>query len=136
MTKHEADVAAIRELVAGAAELMKARDFDSIAAAYASTGKLLLPGQPAASGYDEIRAAWAGFVGAMPGLELDYGPIAIEVAEARDVAIELGRYALSYDGPAGRIHDQGKYVVTWKNEGGVWKLDLDILNSDLAAPQA
>lgn len=136
MNDADPDIAAIRALVAGAADLMRARDFEAIAGAYAATGKLLLPGRPTASGFAGLRDAWADFVRAMPGLELEYGPESIEIAAARDIAIELGRYSLSWDGPDGRLRDQGKYVVTWKREDGAWKLDLDILNSDLPTPVA
>lgn len=29
--------------------------------------------------------------------------------------------------------DVGKYVVVWKDEGGVWKLHVDIWNTDTLA---
>lgn len=130
----QADIATIRQLVAGAADLMRARDFDAIAGAYTARGKLLLPGRPTASGFEGLREAWAGFVDAMPGLDLDYGPEDIEIAAAGDIAVELGRYRLTWDGPDGRLRDEGKYIVTWKREGGDWRIDLDILNSDLPQP--
>ena len=134
MAKHDADVDAIRTLVAGAVELVRAGDFASIAQAYTETGRLLLPGGTVASGEQGLQDAWKGFLGAMPGLEIDYGPVSIDVAEGRDLAVEVGRYALSYDTPEGRLADRGKYVVVWKRDGEAWKIDVDIINSDLAGP--
>ena len=48
-----------------------------------------------------------------------------DVTEAGEVAIEIG-VATSTAGPG----DAGKYVVVWKRESGVLRIDLDIFNSD------
>ncbi|HUF27288.1 MAG TPA: DUF4440 domain-containing protein [Gemmatimonadaceae bacterium] len=56
----------------------------------------------------------------------------VEVEEAGDTAIEVGRYTLlTADGaPA----DRGKYVVVWHREDGSWKLHRDIWTTSQPAP--
>jgi ketosteroid isomerase-like protein len=50
-----------------------------------------------------------------------------------DIAVEEGKYTLLVDGD--HIADQGKYIVTWKNEEGKWKVHRDIWNTNNPAPQ-
>jgi ketosteroid isomerase-like protein len=49
-----------------------------------------------------------------------------------NIAIEEGKYALYVEGD--KIVDQGKYIVTWKNEDGKWKVFRDIWNVSTPAP--
>ncbi|RLD72142.1 MAG: hypothetical protein DRI98_03015 [Bacteroidetes bacterium] len=50
-----------------------------------------------------------------------------------DMAIEEGLYKVLV---GSQEVGKGKYIVTWKKEGGQWKLHQDIWNSDLPLPQA
>jgi hypothetical protein len=43
----------------------------------------------------------------------------------------VGKYTLT--GDAGKVLDQGKYVVVWKRELGQWKLYRDIWNTSVPA---
>lgn len=49
------------------------------------------------------------------------------------MAYEIGTCKLAFDGPKGRIKDNGKYVVVWTKASGEWKAAADIFNSNLAA---
>jgi ketosteroid isomerase-like protein len=55
----------------------------------------------------------------------------VETEGHGDTAIEIGKYSLR--GEAGKVFDNGKYVVIWKQEGDQWKLHRDIWNSSLPA---
>jgi ketosteroid isomerase-like protein len=48
-----------------------------------------------------------------------------------DLAIEEGKYVLY--APGDQVVDQGKYIVTWKLEGGTWKIFRDIWNANTSA---
>jgi ketosteroid isomerase-like protein len=45
------------------------------------------------------------------------------------MAYEIGTYEMAMDGPAGRIEDDGKYVVVWRKSDDGWKVAADIFNS-------
>jgi ketosteroid isomerase-like protein len=49
-----------------------------------------------------------------------------------DLAIEEGKYSLFV--PNDIMVDQGKYIVTWKHEGGKWKVFRDIWNASTPPP--
>lgn len=49
-----------------------------------------------------------------------------------NLAIEEGNYSLFVGG--NQMVDQGKYIVTWKQEGGKWKVYRDIWNNSTPLP--
>lgn len=64
-------------------------------------------------GMAPIEAAFTQILGA-PGIALSWAQEHVEVASSGDVAWDVGTYTLGYDGPDGRVEDNGKYVVVWK----------------------
>lgn len=49
-----------------------------------------------------------------------------------DAAVEEGDYAFELQPEGSEVMtDLGTYVVMWRRDGGEWKLDLDIWNSNL-----
>jgi ketosteroid isomerase-like protein len=66
-----------------------------------------------------------------PGATLTWTPTLIRVANAGDLAYDLGTYTFSFDGPDGKVTDTGKYVTVWTKVDGQWKIAADIGNSDL-----
>lgn len=51
----------------------------------------------------------------------------LEVDLQGNIAMEVGKYQLK--GADGEVVDRGKYLVTWKNEQGTWKIHRDIWNT-------
>ena len=49
-----------------------------------------------------------------------------------NLAVEEGNYSLFVQGD--QLVDQGKYIVTWKQEGGKWKIYRDIWNNSTPPP--
>jgi len=49
-----------------------------------------------------------------------------------NLAVEEGNYSLFVQGD--QLVDQGKYIVTWKQEGGKWKVYRDIWNNSTPPP--
>ena len=56
----------------------------------------------------------------------------IELEVYGDTAIEISRYRLFAANDA--IADQGKYIVVWKNDSGIWKLHRDIWTTSQPPP--
>ncbi len=102
---------------------------DSIALAnfYADDAVVLPPNMPRAEGRDAIRSVWAG--GPLTSATLTTDQVIIP--ESGEIAVNVGTYTQSGTAPDGTPYqDTGKYVSTWKNVNGEWKIVADIWNSD------
>ncbi len=96
-------------------------DAAAIAALYTEDAKFLPDGAPRIDGRADIESFFKQAVDAgLTNLNLETQ----DVTEAGDLAIEIGRAGTA--GPG----DAGKYVVVWRRESGVFKIDIDIFNSD------
>ena len=127
----EAD--AIRDLSARWLARVDLRDAAGVAGFYTDDGAFLAPNAPPATGRDAVLAAWATLLGA-PGLSLVWRPTFVQVADAADMAYEVGSYTFGLDGPNSRIEDDGKYLVVWRRTVAGWKVAADMFNSNRPAP--
>lgn len=106
-------------------------DVSGVAGLYTREGQLFPANSDVVHGTDAIRAFWQG------AIDLGVKEVQLETTELEqhgDTAIETGRYRLMAAG--GALADAGKYIVIWKNEGGVWKLHRDIWTTSQAAATA
>jgi len=106
-------------------------DLDASVSYYADDGAMLAPNAPIASGKAAVRNAWDGLLH-MPGyVSLSFSPTSVTVAQAGDIAYEIGTYVLTVKDKKGTpTADNGKYVVVWKKQvDGAWKVEADIFNS-------
>jgi len=129
----QAEEQKIRDLDRQWVQAVAAGDVEAIANFYAPEGRFMPPNAPAAEGRDAVATSWRGILG-LPEVKLTFGPTQIEVAQAGDMAYDVGTYSLSFKGAQGPVQDGGKYVVVWQKVDGEWRAVADILNSDLAAP--
>jgi len=125
----EAEADRIRELSRQWVEAVKTGDVDTIAGLYTEDGLIMPPDAPQGQGAEAVKAFWAE-VAAMPKVSVTFAPTTVEVAEAGDMAYDIGTYQLSFEGDEGPVEDRGKYVVVWVKEGGAWRAAADIFNSD------
>ena len=109
-------------------EALTAKDSAAVGGFYASGGYYLPQGSNGYEGPDKIRSRWTSeFTGGKFQLERD--PKKIEVAEAGDMAYEVGSYKVSWDkGPGKRGQGAGNYVTVWKKQNGEWKTAAYIWN--------
>ena len=99
-------------------------DAAGLAELYAEGGMLMPTGADFIKGKQAIKEFWQGAIkSGIKAAKLDI----VEVERHGDAAIEVGRYKLT--GADAGVVDHGKYVVTWKNENGRWKIHRDIWNS-------
>lgn len=99
-------------------------DAAGMASLYTADGSLFPPGADRVTGHDGIEAFWSAVMDmgiASAHLETT------EIDDQGDTVIEAGRYLLG--AADGTVADEGKYLVVWKNEDGVWKLHRDIWNT-------
>lgn len=109
-----------------------ARDTDAVVAFYSGDAHVLIPGMPRADGHNAIRKVWVEFLGT-PGLELNITASQPIFTEAGDMIIDLGSYDMKSTDPKGKpMEDVGKYTTIFKKDNGVWKIIVDMINSDKA----
>jgi uncharacterized protein (TIGR02246 family) len=98
-----------------------------IAELYTEEGMLLPAGFDFVQGRANIASFWQSAIDmGIKQLKFDL----VEVEQHGDTAIEVSKYQMrSADD---HVIDEGKGMVIWKCEGGVWKLHRDIWTSSLA----
>jgi ketosteroid isomerase-like protein len=110
-------------------QALAAKDSTAVGAFYAEDGFYLPQGSNGYEGPEKVRGRWAGeFSGG--GFELEREPKKIEVADAGDMAYEVGTYKVKWDKPREHRKGQGagNYVTVWKKENGEWKTAAYIWN--------
>lgn len=105
-----------------------AGDIESLVALYTDDARVLPPGAPAAQGADAVRASFEEMIQSGLKLRLE----TVEAVSSGDIAYRVGTYVLQTED--GTTVETGKYIDTWRKEGGSWKTSNDIWNSD--APPA
>jgi uncharacterized protein (TIGR02246 family) len=110
-----------------------AKDAEKSTSYYADDGQLLQPGAPAAVGKDQLRKSWGGLLGASSFVSLTFSATTVRVAQAGDLAYEVGTYQMETKDPAGKpTVEKGKYVEIWKKQAdGSWKVEVDTDNPGL-----
>jgi uncharacterized protein (TIGR02246 family) len=109
------------------------KDPGAVASLFAQDGAFFYPGMPLVRGPSALREAFSTFM-QTPGFSLTFEPTRIEVAQAGDLAYELGTYRLKMEPPGGRVDETGKYVSVWKKAGDRWEMVVDAPSTDLATP--
>jgi ketosteroid isomerase-like protein len=104
-------------------------DTNTLSAMYTNDAKLFPANSDVIDGKEAIGKFWSAT------LNMGIKKVLFETETAQkfgNIAIEEGKYALYVEGD--HIVDQGKYIVTWKNEEGSWKVFRDIWNESTPAP--
>jgi uncharacterized protein (TIGR02246 family) len=99
-------------------------DARALARIYTDSAKLYPTNSDVVEGREAIKDFWNAVMNA--GIKR----VLLETVIAENhenIAIEEGRYRLYTE--EDQIVDQGKYIVTWENEEGKWKLHRDIWNT-------
>ena len=109
-------------------EALTAKDSATIGGFYAEDGYYLPQESDGYEGPGPVSARWLGERNG--GLtELQREPKRIEVADAGDMAYEVGTYEVKWDSKErGRGEASGNYVTVWKKVGDEWKTAAYIWN--------
>ncbi len=124
----------VRGLIAAANEKFMAvfsrGDTAGLATLYTENGQLMPTNSDFVTGREAIQKFWQASIDrGVKAVKLE----TIEVDGYGDTAIEVGMYTILGEG--GRVFDNGKYIVIWKQEDGEWKLHRDIFNSSKSVPK-
>ena len=109
-------------------DAFKRGDAAGLAALYTESGQVLPPNAGFVTGRQAIQGFWQAI------FDMGIKDAKLEIIEAEmhgDTVMEVSKFKL-LDGK-GKILDEGKYVVIWKQDTGQWKLHRDIFNSSLPA---
>jgi uncharacterized protein (TIGR02246 family) len=110
------------------------KDVDANVAFYAADGVAMWPDAQAAKGTDAIRTAWTEML-KTPNLKLVLTPQEVTIAQAGDVATDVGQVRAEMDTPqGGHVMETAKYLVVWKKMNGAWKVHYDIFNGNSPPP--
>jgi len=106
-------------------EVVRKGNYDALDRVYTADASILPPGADLISGREAIKSFWKSAIAA---LNVASGKLeTVEAHPAGDVIYEIGRATLvGKDGGKSAL----KYVVVWKQEGGVWKWHIDIWNAN------
>ena len=111
-------------------EYIKNGDSTSLASLYAADAWVLPPNsEPVMK--DQVASMW--------GETMRMGVKAIKLATMdvtgnEQLLVETGKYEVYGDN--NKLLDKGKYIVTWKQENGEWKMYRDIWNTSMPLPPA
>lgn len=101
-------------------------DYDRIAQAYTTDGKIMPNGPEIITGHDKIKAYWTLPEGTST-IYHEVSPEEIKIID--DHAYDYGYYKGTTRKPDGtEVSWKGKYVIVWRKEGNDWKIYLDIWN--------
>ena len=121
----QAEERAIRGLEQRWRQALTAKDSAAIGRFYTEDGYYLPQGSDGYEGPESVRARWVS----EPLIELQREPKRIEVADAGDMAYEVGTYEVSWEEPKNRRGKaSGNYVTVWEKVGGEWKTAAYIWN--------
>ena len=122
------DVSAIRRTLDAFPKHFVSRDFDVLAAMYATDAVLMPPNHPAVQGRDAIKQ----FLGGFPRIsQMEVG--VAEIEGRGDLAYVRGTYTMTLhpDGAPEPVEDAGKYLeIRRKQSDGSWLYVADMFNSD------
>ena len=113
-------------------EAFNSGDGAAVGALYTEAAAILPPDGARVDGSAAIAEFWQGAIDA--GLK-DLDLQTLEVLDAGDLAVEVGKVSLTTTGSVGKsVPVAGKYIVVWQlGDDGSWRLHRDIWNLDPAS---
>lgn len=110
-------------------EVFGKRNFAALDSIYTADARILPPGVPMISGREAIKEFWSNLVQSANAKSAVL--TSIDVTPTGDGAVEVGRATLVVHPEGGTAAEmEVKYVVYWREEGGVWKWHIDIWNQN------
>ncbi|HSR68729.1 MAG TPA: DUF4440 domain-containing protein [Acidobacteriota bacterium] len=119
------------------AEAFNNHDPDALVGLYSEDATLMPQGAPAAQGSEAIRQFFADLFASASPSDMTLTIQKLEIHG--QVAVDVGQFSMNLNPPGQDepVLEEGKYVVVWKqDEGGAWKLYIDIFNSNSMPPAA
>jgi uncharacterized protein (TIGR02246 family) len=105
-------------------------DGAALTALYAPDGQVMPAGSDPIRGKEAIQKFWQG---ALDSGVAAIGLKTIEVFGHGPTVTEVGEYELR--DKAGKVLDNGKYIVVWRHSDGAWKLLRDMFSTNVPPPK-
>lgn len=133
--RRDGDEARIRELGNQWARAVTRKDPEMLTALLSERSVMLPPNADSVKGLDEVTRAWEKLLG-LPGFTATFEPHRTNVYPTGDVAHDISRYRLSWEGPDGRVQDHGNHLIVWERgrgngngDDGGWKVRSNVFYS-------
>ena len=132
MVNQQTEEQAIRAMNREWMDAVAARDFDRIGAIHTPNSMMFVSNMPVVAGAPALRQMNRDLL-SMPGISLTWVPGRIDVTSPT-TATEIGTYAMSWNGPAGRLSDNGNYITLWRKIDGAWRVESEAVVSTTPMP--
>jgi uncharacterized protein (TIGR02246 family) len=127
----EAEEQAIREIAQKAFEAERQKDINAVLSIYAENVVVQPPNMPQIEGVEALRNFYTEFLKILVSIE--GSPTKVTISEAGDMAWNYTWNRAVYEGPEGRIEDEGKALSVWQKINGEWKIVAISYSSDKPA---
>ena len=122
---------AIHAQIAAMQAHMNAAHWDSLGQFYAENAVSMPPNTPAMTGRADIIAGMRQMLGQLSNFQIHM--TSQSVSASGDVAVERGRYHMTFNMGRQAMADSGKYLTHWHKVDGRWLTMEEIFNSDVPA---
>lgn len=119
----------VQDMDAKFSDAVRKGDSATMASQYADDAMVFPPNSEAVK-KEGIASLWGGLL--RMGVK-DFKLTTDDVTGNADMLAETGRYEVL--GADNKSLDKGKYVVTWRNYNGNWKIFRDIWNTSMTGPK-
>ena len=110
---------------------MNAAHWDSLGQFYADDAVSMPPNTPTLIGRANIIAGMRDMLGQMSGFQIHM--TLQNITASGDVAVERGRYHMTFNVGRQAMADSGKYLTHWRKVDGRWVTMEELFNSDVPA---
>lgn len=132
MVNRQTEEQAIRSMNREWSDAVAAHDLDRIVAIHTPDAVMMVSNMPVVAGGPAVRQMMRDML-ARPGINLRGVPGHIDVTSPT-TATEMGTYTMAWNGPAGRISDNGSYVTHWRKIDGAWRIEREAVVSATPLP--
>ena len=119
----------LRDLSLKLLDAERNKDLEATLDFFTEDSVLQPPDAPRFDGLEGVRALLEEMF-QLPMEDFESGADRIVVSSESDMAYELGWYRMPFEGPEGRIHEEGKYTIVWRKVDGEWKYLVGCWNNN------
>lgn len=132
MVNQQTEEQAIRAMNREWMDAIASHDVDRIVAIHTPDAVLMVSNMPVVAGAPALRQSMREMLSA-PGMNLAWVPGRIDVT-SQTTATEVGTYTMSWNGPTGRVTDNGNYVTSWRKVDGAWRVEREAVVTTTPMP--
>ncbi len=133
----KADADEIRQRTQELVSAVNAKDLAKAAEFYAGTATFMPPNAATLHGRDSVRLYYQSMMESTTQFTMEPRDVGgVVPAAGPGLAYANGTYSMTAKSGAGETRDRGKYLLVMRNNGGQWRCEYGMWNSDLPKEQA